>query len=414
MTLRGCGHRFCLSCLMASLRDRIDAGERHLQCGYEHATVALPRCDHEIANEDVSLLVTAETWVQYNEESQTRKRQLGRATALVLRRFREGTHQETIFCQMCFEHVPRSDAIVFKLRGCNHEYCRACLEHYLTAKIAQHIARPICFHAKQGKDSKQILCGNPITREDIQLLVSSEEWKRHKTNEKRRSPTDTTYECPNCGRWQACRKARKQPQVKCISCKKAFCVLHNISHDGATCAEYERGLKLQSKLDHARISKLATPCPECNGPVEKTRAQNNMSCLSCQHHFCWLCHAKLNEDDANHFAWWNITGCPTGVLTPPDPAMPNGSSGGKARRFAIKYVVGLPFYLIGFVLALPTWLLRLCCWGSNRVGFGKHVDDCALSVLFLLAMIPLAVLIVIAIVLDALTDSIFGLLLIFS
>ncbi|DBA01791.1 TPA: hypothetical protein N0F65_002907 [Lagenidium giganteum] len=419
--LRACGHRFCTTCLMASLRDRIDAGERQLLCGYQHATKDFSPCSQGIASEDVNAIVAAETWVKYNEDSQTRKRQLGRATSLVMQRFREGAIQNVIFCQMCFEYVPHNKSIVFKLRACGHLYCRACLEHYLTAKINEGIVRPVCFHAKRasfapatetsslllshapdyrgpGKGKREHLCGKTIAREDINLLVSGEAWKRHKANEQRRQPKDIKYECPNCGRLQDCRKAHKQPLVKCLGCKKTFCVMHGMVHVGATCAEYERGIKFQSKLDHARVSKLSKPCPDCKQPVEKTRAQNDMTCLSCQNHFCWLCLTKIADED-DHFVWWNVTGCPISSRTLPDPAMPNGTARDKAKRFAIKYVAGLPFYLIGLVIALPTWPLRLCC-RSSRVGFFTHVDDCALSVVYVLWWIAFITACLVAIVLD--------------
>ena len=39
----------------------------------------------------------------------------------------------------------------------------------------------------------------------------------------------------------------------------------------------------------------AHKCPKCNVPIEKNSGCSHMSCLSCNHRWCWVCGSSLNH-----------------------------------------------------------------------------------------------------------------------
>ncbi|DBA01807.1 TPA: LOW QUALITY PROTEIN: hypothetical protein N0F65_002923 [Lagenidium giganteum] len=204
----------------------------------------------------------SETWVQYNKESQTGKRRLGRATSLVVQRFRDGSYDNSVFCEMCYENVPRSPSHCARVIIGTFARPRS-----LSASLAPSASTLImvCGHRCAVMHSASSSHGNivlaavmwALTYRALDLMGTTLRVKTSSYWCQENSGGVNQREAKQPDGHDACRNVRKQPQAKCISCKKTFCVVCNISHDGATCAEYER--RLQSKLDHLRISKLATP-----------------------------------------------------------------------------------------------------------------------------------------------------------
>jgi len=55
-----------------------------------------------------------------------------------------------------------------------------------------------------------------------------------------------------------------------------------------------------------------------------------MTCQRCRYEFCWMCRGEYG---GNHFAWWNLWGCPGGQFAGPLTCL------GDDRCFCVDLVV---------------------------------------------------------------------------
>jgi len=101
-------------------------------------------------------------------------------------------------------------------------------------------------------------------------------------------------------------------------------------------------------------------CPKCRAPIIRDGGCNHMTCGRCHYEFCWMCKRRYNS---NHFAPWNIFGCPAGqegvlaCLGDDRFFCINCSCGcgflGFFKRFVIRFTIialmlaALPFFLLG-------------------------------------------------------------------
>jgi hypothetical protein len=76
-------------------------------------------------------------------------------------------------------------------------------------------------------------------------------------------------------------------------------------------SEWHSGMSCEIYMRKHGYNTLANPklklCPKCFIKIEKSDGCNHMTCLGCGHEFCWICLTKYSK---NHFAEWNIRGCP--------------------------------------------------------------------------------------------------------
>lgn len=86
-------------------------------------------------------------------------------------------------------------------------------------------------------------------------------------------------------------------KIQCDSCGIEFCAECTQKwHEGQTC---------QQAMSH-RVK----PCPSCNAGLVKMEKTNHMIC-HCRYEFCWICQGKWTP---NHYAPWNVCGCPGGEV----------------------------------------------------------------------------------------------------
>ena len=66
-------------------------------------------------------------------------------------------------------------------------------------------------------------------------------------------------------------------------------------------------------MDQDTRRKVNGTCPNCGVEVIKTGSSNRVVCSRCNAKWCWICKYKPGS---NHFAFFNILGCPGLLRTP--------------------------------------------------------------------------------------------------
>lgn len=184
--------------------------------------------------------------------------------------------EETILCQICYEHTPVSSAV--ELSSCSHWYCIACFRMYIELKITEGQVYPVCFHETEtvrqgGAETEQPqqqrkACGAAVTPGDIEALVSGEIWEKYLTF-KFNKENECGRQCPYCHESQLC-KGPEEPEISCVACGKQFCFTHGNAHADGSCADYELKQAESDKLNRSAIAEISKPCPGCKNNVEKS------------------------------------------------------------------------------------------------------------------------------------------------
>lgn len=197
-------------------------------------------------------------------------------------------YQTKVTCEICFdEHVE-----VVRLPGCNHACCQDCFENY--CMVERDSKFPLqCFHSgcklllevehlrEHIRSHARLLAGQRHFPDLLQEAVDD-----HLT----RNP-ETYAKCPSPGCKNFHPLVDGQEQRICTRCLTSICIECKIEqHFGETCEEYEERTSENAALLEKWIREnKAKRCPRCNIPVEKTEGCNNMDCLECKAHFCWVC-----------------------------------------------------------------------------------------------------------------------------
>lgn len=199
-----------------------------------------------------------------------------------------GTSKTAFECKICFTI---SENPLTGLR-CGHTFCSDCWTTYLTMQIMS-----------EGL-STAIQC--PETRCDI--LVDDEKVcfyiHDEKVKAKYRCLITNSYVVSNkllkwCPSPTSCSyvvrvKSTDSTESLSVQCKCGyrFCFNCNDSaHDPALC-EQLRNWRRRSAEDAKSLNWIETnakECPQCHSAIEKNGGCNNMTCVRCKYHFCWLC-----------------------------------------------------------------------------------------------------------------------------
>lgn len=275
---------------------------------------------------------------------------------------------ETYYCQICLEHQPKTSGFV--LTACGHEFCRDCLNRYLTSKISDatvfHLQCPFLPNeALAGADTG---CLMDIIEHDIRILVEPsvfDKFERFKLMK-----TDQTYrECPTCS-CAVTGGSQRRPQLTCENCGLVFCFLHSNAHPGQTCRQYERARRAEEKMAAAAVAACSRRCPGCRTPIMRDGGCNHMTCSNCSANFCWLCGRDLGIDaDAfpTHYAWWNVCGCPglqmrEGCLASQHRICAQISMMGYRLVIPVLIIaMGFGTFFLGVVLVIVSTALSLVC-----------------------------------------------------
>lgn len=293
-------------------------------------------------------------------------RTLKRRFSAATRGLRRALHP-TYFCHICQEACDASTgaATSFELRNCGHVFCAACLAGYVRNKVREGLAFPYCFHpvsASLGSslasslmprsphgDARTRACKAVIHEADIRALLAPEEEGAVGSSVASAavlsSPAATSSsaapasppqqhelrlynqllvsvarphdrECPNAGCACIVRGDPASPAMTCGTCGTRFCFYHARAHSASTsCHDYEAAHAPSWAASAAWMAQSCKSCPRCAIAIEKSDGCNSMRCSRCGVGFCWLCLRVLDDaTGGDHFAWWNITGCPQKML----------------------------------------------------------------------------------------------------
>jgi len=163
------------------------------------------------------------------------------------------------------------------------------------------------------------------------------------------------------------------PDMVCRSCNAEFCYYHSNSHVGKSCGEYERKMADETSLNQTYLEEHAKECPQCNMLVMKTGGCNQMKCVKCGVHFCWLCRKVVDSGTfPAHYQWWNVNGCP-------NLQMNQSIQPGKWELFWSKFLAILQIVVLGFPSLLITVVSSIvCCFCLPVVGDSatERLENC--------------------------------------
>jgi len=211
----------------------------------------------------------------------------------------EGTPQniqeETPFdCPICCEKIQPADS--FRISGCGHRFCKACLNRWYTSKVDEGCLKITCpFITNNG------VCGVPVLRERLNEVIHIECYSRYERLRKLKQ-NENARECPFCQYIQV--GDPKFPNMKCNKCLKEYCFTHSNAHVGKTCKQYEKQNKREFKKSMRAAKKGSKICPGCGAVVSKIDGCNHMTCR-CGMDFCNICGADITGNVGGHY----IFGC---------------------------------------------------------------------------------------------------------
>jgi hypothetical protein len=155
-------------------------------------------------------------------------------------------------------------------------------------------------------------------------------------------------------------------------CGHVYCFVHSDAHPGQTCRQYERAHRAEEKATAAAIGAFARPCPGCKQPIEKSGGCNHMTCPNpgCGVSFCWLCGRKIGGGAyPNHYAPWNLAGCPAMQMGDDARAATTSNRGQEARMCCYRLCYP-PLALGAASLVLALVLAYLAVTIGWALGFG--------------------------------------------
>jgi hypothetical protein len=161
-------------------------------------------------------------------------------------------------------------------------------------------------------------CNGTFTFDVIRYILLStgknhvifEQYDQHLINRRLEQMTEFVWCAHECGSGQLHDlEGFSSPEVTCIKCKNRTCFTHRtLWHTGLTCAEYDL-LESQRPNDgsHTWLELNTRRCPQCRWYIEKKAGCDQMTCLRCQHKFCWEClvnHKIISsQGKSKHQSW---------------------------------------------------------------------------------------------------------------
>jgi hypothetical protein len=185
-------------------------------------------------------------------------------------------------CLICFDPID-SSSNYYKL-SCGHKFCFPCLCKFLESNIVEGKVAIKCFHNKNelmiggisgNKSNNSEICNTLITDTEIRDILAASDCLPKYIRFKTLKENVYARECPECMHIDAGDPLK--PAMTCSSCQFKYCLVHATAHPPTTsCAEYERSIESETKLNSSVISTTSKQCPGCQMYVSKTGGCNHM------------------------------------------------------------------------------------------------------------------------------------------
>ena len=144
-----------------------------------------------------------------------------------------GGSEHTFACQICLglEHI----AAAYAVQPCQHTFCRACLQGYVTSQIQDSIVAIQCPSMGEGGTQR---CTELIAEDAVLELIDNVEVVRKFKRFKAARENPNLRECPKCEHPQV--GSPEAPQMCCAGCGAIYCFAHSNAHPPEEpCEAYE-------------------------------------------------------------------------------------------------------------------------------------------------------------------------------
>jgi hypothetical protein len=195
-------------------------------------------------------------------------------------------------CPICYDEISTPVQL-----ACGHNYCTACIRHFLTTASDSKIF-PLCCMGDENN------CRAPIPIPALQRFLPPQQFKHLLEtvfiSHIEHLPQEFKYcTTPDCRQVYRCAKSQTSLVLHCPSCLSAICTsCHEEAHEGMTCAErklHNDPAEQERLNDQLAMQSGFKRCPECTVWIEKDEGCNHMSCR-CGAHICWVCMKVFTRD----------------------------------------------------------------------------------------------------------------------
>lgn len=218
-----------------------------------------------------------------------------------------GTGKETCSIMVeCDENTKSHDLV--RIQPCFHPFCLGCLTSYVTRMVSDNQSLVGCIPCPQAgckvviDDSKIIglLCNEDDSGNNETEAALSKYHRFIGSNFVEHNKYLTNCPTPNCSKVAQISDDPSTEAIECPDCLTLFCfICGNNWHEPLTCAQ----VKQFESFDHESltwISRNTKKCPKCKWPIEKNKGCDHMTCMKCNHEFCWNCFADMTAGIASH------------------------------------------------------------------------------------------------------------------
>lgn len=200
-------------------------------------------------------------------------------------------------CPICYEEYNNENDIIKLL--CGHFTCQNCFDDYLLNKI--NIAQIQQIQCPQEACNFQIKEGELVRFLKPNPDLLKKYYKFKNAQQIAKNPKLKWCIRPGCENVVQVIDS-STPHMKC-SCGQEFCFkCNNPWHPGMECEDL-----IEKIYKNYVMGAEVKYCPSCQAVIEKNDGCNHMTCIQCNHQFCWICEKPYTS---NHYSLLNLNGCP--------------------------------------------------------------------------------------------------------